>query len=293
MGKAICIVSLCVLFWSAAIVFGLDTDPNIKSKIAPLTPSTPPPKKVSDTGPDIDPVKLAGEKYSAVPAFRTFGSFASSSYAFAQVWVYTDGGQALIDTEVAYAYPTFYRPTWGEVFDHVARQMKCKWSWDPKFRQFKFDRSDAAPPFGVKLADDWTREDRGLYVWHAPKGQGCGMDIYYFGHYTIDPKDAELAKKVRTHFALRSVADWPNAPTEQQMSMVKVAGADALYLKTDTPRPGAVWRQWSFLLDGHAFLIVSAMPKEREAAMSADVDKMLKTFVMTPAATQPAAKPQK
>ncbi|MDB5910665.1 MAG: hypothetical protein JWP34_4779 [Massilia sp.] len=159
-----------------------------------LRPST---QKVSDTGPDIDPVKLAGEKYSAVPAFHTFGSFSSSSYAFAQVWVYTDGGQALVDTEVVYPYPAFYRPTWGEVFDHVARQMKCKWSWDPKFRQFKFDRSDAPPWFSVKLPDDWTREDRGLYVWHAPKGQGFGMDIYYFGHYTIDPKDAELTKKVR------------------------------------------------------------------------------------------------
>jgi hypothetical protein len=243
----------------------------------------------ADLGPDIDPRKVTGKTYSAIPLFRTFRSFVSGSYAIGGVWVYAENDeQALYDTQVAYLYPEFYRPTWGEVFDSLARQMRCAWSWDPKNRQFKFERSKAEPFFGVTLPRGWRREDRGAYIWHAPADQNFGMDIYYYGHYTPSPDDADLLKKVRSYLALRNISNWPNAPTEAQMSTVKVGGADALYLKTDTPRPGGVWRQWSFVADGEAFLIVSAMPKAREAELGPVVDTMIASFKSQSPTTRPA-----
>jgi hypothetical protein len=62
----------------------------------------------------------------------------SGSYALAQVWVYAENDeQALYNTRISYPYPEFYKPTWGEVFDDIARQMRCRWEWNPKNRQFK------------------------------------------------------------------------------------------------------------------------------------------------------------
>ena len=264
--------------------------------IAPLTPGTPPPKVVATTGPDIDPVKQAAKPYDAPPLFATFDGFVSGSYAWAGVWCYADAGDPkataeLCQARVSYPFPKFYKPTWGEVFDDVGRQMKCSWSWDKADRQFKFVPAAGDPFFGVTLADGWRREDRGEYVWHAPKDQQFGLDIYYRGHYTTPGDDSDLAKKVRAHFAVAELADWPNAPAEKDMSVVKVAGREALFIKLDTPRPGGVWRQWSLVADGHAFVIVSAMPKEKEDDLLPAIEKMVDSFKVTAAdkaTTQPA-----
>jgi hypothetical protein len=221
--------------------------------------------------------------------FSTFGGFVSGSYAMGNVWAYADKDDpALYNTKITFALPDFYKPTWGDVFDHVSRQMKCTWSWNPENRQFKFARSDAKPPFAIKQAEGWRTEDRGLYTWYAPKDQNFGLDIYYFGHYSASPEDPELYKKVRSYFALVNLKNWPNGPTEQQMEKVKVADAEALYLKTDTPRPGGVWRQWSFVLDGNAFLIVSAMPKEKEPQLVPAIEQMISTFKLALPATRSA-----
>jgi hypothetical protein len=244
----------------------------------------------ADPGPDIDAAKLAASPYDGIPMFRTFRSFMSSSYATAQVWLYAaDDDQKIYNTKVSYVFPEFYTPTWGEVFDQLARQMQCKWSFDTKNRQFRFERSDAPPSFGVTLADGWRREDRGMYVWHAPADQDFGMDIYSFGHYTPTDDKPTLHDDVRAHFALQTVSDWPDAPKLTNMTTVKVAGVDALYLHIDTPRPGGVWRQWSFVLDGEAFVIVSAMPKENEAKLAPAIDAMVATFSHRNPVTQPAA----
>jgi hypothetical protein len=242
----------------------------------------------ADRGPDIDPLKLAASKFNSVPLFRTFRSFVSASYATANVWIYAaDDEPALYDSPVAYTWPKFYSPTWGEVFDHVARQTNCTWSWNPQNRQFKFERSNAPPPFGVTLPENWRREDRGLYIWHAPKDQNFGLDIFDFGQFTPPPDDADFPKKLREHFAMINLTHWPTPPTIAQMQMVKIGGADALYLKTDTPRPGGIWRQWSLVIDGHAFLIVSAMPKEREAELVPVIEKMVGSFAFHPPTTRP------
>ena len=72
---------------------------------------------------------------------------------------------------------------------------------------------------------------------------------------------------------------------------MKVAGADALYLRCDTPRPGGLWRQWAVVVDGHAFVIVSAMPKDREATVGPAVDKMVASFAVRKPTTVPTTAP--
>ena len=232
----------------------------------------------------VDPRRLVATPYTGLSLFLTFDSFASQCYAVAGVAV-TAGGPdpaAVAATNVGYDYPSFYRPTWGEVFDHVARQMRCRWRVDPARHQFLFEPTDAPPPEAVTPAPGWRTEDRGLYVWHAPADQPFGLDVYDYGHYTADPARPDLYAKVRESFALRDVAEWPNHPTLAQMSTVKVAGVDALYLRTPTPRPGGVWRQWSLVLGGHAVVIVSAMPADREAALGPAVDRMVASLAATP-----------
>lgn len=251
-----------------------------------------------DKGPKINPARFAAKKFNGMPPRANFRSFMSACYALCNVWIYAAGDdQELYGTPLVNPYPDFYDPTWGEVFDHVARQMRCTWSWNPENRQFKFERSEAPPRFGVELADGWRREDRGLYVWHAPKDSQFGLDIYDFGHYTAPPggdndgAGADFAKKVREHVATHLLRNWPQPPTPAQMKLVKVAGADALYLATDTPRPGGLWRQWSVLVDGNAYLIVSAMPKTSEADLMPAVEKMVASFKVEKPATRPATRP--
>jgi hypothetical protein len=245
----------------------------------------------ADMGPDIDPAEFLSQPYNALPMFSSFRSFMSVNYASANVWVHAENDeQEIYDSRVVYSYPEFYKPTWKEVFDVIARQMRCTWEWNPGNRQFKFARSDRGPFFGVDLADGWRREDRG-YVWHAPKDQNFGMDIYYFGHFTSSAQHPDLIPKVRTHYALQSFSSWPESPTEKQMQLVQAGGAEALYIRCDTPRPGAVWRQWSLVRDGHAFLIVSAMPAARERELSRQVDQMVATFRVGASSTQPASAP--
>ena len=114
------------------------------------------------------------------------------------------------------------------------------------------------------------------------------MGGWYYGHYTAAPKEPDLPKKVREELALTMLRQWPKPPTLADMTSQRVAGVEALYIRLDTPRPGGLWRQWSFVLDGHAFVIVSAMPKEREAAIAPQVDQMVGSFKLSLPATRPA-----
>ena len=250
------------------------------------------PRRVTsaDVGPAIDPAKLAASPYNGVPLFRTFGSFTESCYATAGVWVYAAGdAPALTAANVGYDYPPAYTPTWGEVFDHVARQMRCAWSFDPHNRQFKFAPTDAPPPFTVTLPAGWRQQDRGRYVWVAPADAEFGMDVYDYGHVTPDPAKPDLFRQVRDHFAVADVSGWPRPPKLSQMTTVPVAGADALYLRCDTPRPGGLWRQWAFVTpDGHAFVVVSAMPADREPIVGPAVDAMVASFAVRKPTTAPS-----
>ena len=267
--------------WAIVVVLCLAQNAFAQATSPAGAPASTRPTTARDVGPDIDPEELLDSRFRGLMG-STFNSLVSSSFAMADVWIYAaprdaQDAQALDELELEYTYPRFYRPTWREVFDHVARQMRGTWEWDTQKRQFRFQTGEVEPFFGVKLADGWRREDRGLYVWHAPRDQDFGMDFYYFGHFTADP---DLFERVRVHFAEQSVSRWPDAPKASQMKLVKVGERESLYLKIDTPRPGGVWRQWSMVIDGHAFVIVSAMPKDKEAALVPAVEQMVSSFTL-------------
>ncbi|HET8783042.1 MAG TPA: hypothetical protein VFM63_11535, partial [Pyrinomonadaceae bacterium] len=81
--------------------------------------------------------------------------------------------------------------------------------------------------------------------------------------------------------ALRFASSFKPDVTADGMSTVKVDGVEARYFQTPTPRPGAVWRQWSFVKNGNAFVIVSALPESDNKLLSA-VESMVKSFRVTP-----------
>jgi hypothetical protein len=237
------------------------------------------------TAPDIDPNALLDKPRHGALGGRTFRAFMSSSFATADVWIYAkDDAKDIYDASFQYPFPRFYRPSWRETFDIIARQIGCKWCWNPENRQFAFERTDDPPPFGVTIADGWVVEDRGLYLWYAPKGKPCGLDIYWFGHYTNRDDDPELFSRVREYFAIRSLADWPNPPTLQDMSIVKVGNHDALFITRDAPRGDVIWRQWSMVIDGNAYLIVSAIEKADDNLYRPQVEQMLASFRPAPKA---------
>src|SRR5688500_1972227 len=88
---------------------------------------TPRQGKSRNTGPKINPVKFAASKFDSMPPHTIFRSFSASCYALDNVWIYSAGedAEAIRNERVMYLYPKFYNPTWGEVFDHVARQLRC------------------------------------------------------------------------------------------------------------------------------------------------------------------------
>ncbi|MBN1477335.1 hypothetical protein JXA47_11325 [Candidatus Sumerlaeota bacterium] len=229
--------------------------------------------------PDIDPDVLTAQPFNGFTQLSTFHSFMSSSFAFANVWIVAENDDpGLYSAQVVYPYPPFYQPTWGEIFDHIARQMRCEWQWDPDIRQFVFRRSESGPIFQVNLEEGWISEDRGLYSWFAPEGLPCGMDIYDLGHFTQSEENPDLFAEVREHFALRSMSLSPDPPSVEDMEIVSVADFEALYHHCAGERPGSVWRQWSFVAEGHAILIVSALPGQMEATLAPQVDRMVQSF---------------
>jgi hypothetical protein len=58
--------------------------------------------------------------------------------------------------------------------------------------------------------------------------------------------------------------------------------------KSKAPEKGRQWRQWAFVKNGQALLIVSAVGDETEAILIPDVEKMVSSFhIIEPAVPFP------
>ena len=65
--------------------------------------------------------------------------------------------------------------------------------------------------------------------------------------------------------------------TIAEMRKVTVDSVEALYFQTPTPRAGVIWRQWVFVKNGRAIVIVSTLPDDNQQLL-ADVESMVKSF---------------
>lgn len=127
-------------------------------------------------------------------------------------------------------------------------------------------------PFTLRLAPEWTSEDRGDYLFTAPPYAPAGMDVHVVG--TFGPEDEQ---RVRREVALEWAQNLRPEATLDDMTRVTVDGAEALYYET-RPFPNRVWRQWVFFRGGRCYLIVSACEPRFEVRMRKDVDAMVASF---------------
>jgi hypothetical protein len=211
----------------------------------------------------------------------SFERFASFYFTFKMVVIHSDD-EKINDAKVFNTYPEFYKPTHAELFDLIRRQTRSVWRYDDKRALWLFEAKPSPLPYTLDLAKGWTAEDRGLYVKYTPPGAPVGMDIYMLGRFSAEKDQEELFLKVREYYALKSVEALKDV-TVKDMTKVKVDGAEALYLETSkVPRPNNTWRQWAFVRDGYAFVIVSSIDKDNEERLLPDVRAMVNSFKLAP-----------
>jgi hypothetical protein len=183
------------------------------------------------------------------------------------------------ETELHSPFPEFYRPTVKELLTTIALQTKSSWVYDSQTDYWTFAKPAAAKPFSLELADKWTSDDRGFYVSYRPPSYPVGMDIYYYGSYSSeDPSQQRvLWERVRNSWATGFTSRLKRSVSISEMHAASVDGVEALYFEAPTPRPGVMWRQWVFVKNGHAFVIVSTLPTD-DTKLLADVESMVKSF---------------
>jgi hypothetical protein len=226
--------------------------------------------------------KLLARRLQSGVITGNFGSFGSLIFGVTNIAIHTDDGQ-IGDTDLHSPFPTFYKPTIRELFDTIAMQTGASWTYDPKTDYWVFAKPAKAKPFSITVADEWTSKDRGVYVSYKPPTYPVGMDIYYYGSYSADKKadEAELWKQIRNSWAIGFASRAKRDVTIAEMSTVTIDGVEAVHFQSPAPRPGVVWRQWAFVKNGHAFMIVSTLPENDDKLPSA-VESMVKSFRLTP-----------
>lgn len=226
--------------------------------------------------------RLLSQRLPGGAVTGTFGSYGSLLYAVSDVAVHTEDRE-IGETELHSPFPDFYKPTLRELFDTIAVQTGSSWKYDPGRDFWVFAKPAAPKPFAVTPAPKWVSEERGVQTNYRPPTYPVGMDVYYYGVYSSDDskQSAALWEKIRDLWATSFASKLKRDVSVAEMRKVSVDGAEALYFETPTPRPGVIWRQWAFVKDGRAFVIVSALPAQ-DKALVANVESMVKSFHVKP-----------
>jgi hypothetical protein len=207
-----------------------------------------------------------------------FASYSSLLYALNDVVIHSKD-DAINKTALSSPFPDFYKPTWEELFDTIARQTKSAWTYDPKRDFWIF----AAPPkplcFELTLAEGWQPHNEGLYIGYQPSIAPVGMDVYILGHYSSTNKDEEAALfiGVREAIAVRFAKPFQKDVSRKDMTEETIGNLRALHFKATGPT-GIIWQQWVVVDSEMAFAIVSAIKPEHEKQILPDVLKMVASF---------------
>jgi len=237
---------------------------------------------------------LAPEQRVALLARRTTGSMLEGTFdnvascydAAAGVCIHTDD-EDVRWRRLSAVFPEFYRPTWRELLDTVARQTGTRFTYDPKRDFWVFAPPAPSLPYSFDLAKGWIKEDRGEYLFTKPPVAPIGMDIWLKGTYSFDeadPKERAAARdRVRHALAVRFARSFKKDVTEADMKKVTVGGAKALFFTAVPPRhTDTRWRQWAFLAGSHGIVIVSILHDKNETRLLPDVEAMVKSFRLLP-----------
>lgn len=175
----------------------------------------------------------------------------------------------LANVELSGVYPASYRPTLRELLEALGRDTGTS----------PLGLRLAAPaqplPFRLTLAEGWTQEDRGSYLFTCPPYAPAGMDVYLLGSYSFE--DPDQVRQLRNEQALRAAREMRPEATLEDMRPATVDGAEALYYETH-PFPNRAWRQWVFFKNGRLFMIVSAGEPKVEVRLRREVDQMVESF---------------
>lgn len=171
-----------------------------------------------------------------------------------------------------------YMPTVAELFETMARQTQSSVRYEPTFLSKWIAVPQVMPlPYSLQLENGWEAKDRGLYVAYVPTIQPVGMDIYMLGRYSgLSPKKTI---EVRNFNALTFAKMIDKTVTRGDMEEVKLSDCDALFFKAKSViKNDCQWRQWSFVKDGQAFVIVSALDNKNADLLLPQVERMIASF---------------
>ena len=211
----------------------------------------------------------------------TFSAFGSFLYAGLDIAIHTDDKE-IAETELNSPFPQFYKPTIKELLTTIALQTNSSWVYDSKTDYWTFAKPAAPKPYSLQLADKWTSNDKGIYVSYKPASYPVGMDVHYYGSYSAEDPAQQSAtwERIRNSWATGFASRLKRDVSISEMRPASVDGVEALYFEAPTPRPGVMWRQWSFVKNGHAFVIVSTLPTD-DTKLLADVESMIRSFRLT------------
>ena len=235
--------------------------------------------------------RLTPEELRVFLAERTtgemFGSFtahASLLYAARSVAIW-DREAGVGQRQVQSPYLEGYNPTWQEHLDVLARQVSCTWRYNHDTGYFVFEKGELPRPYRLKKAKGWKGHNNGDNYVYVPPVAPVGMDVYTLGHYSgNDSAHLEaLEPMIRKHLSMIFAPGFNPDVTEADFRTEKVAGVDALFFTAPVPRdPKLTWRQWAFVKDGWAFVVVSVIAAENGAKLLPDVKRMLASFEVAP-----------
>lgn len=220
--------------------------------------------------------ELAERTSAKLLGISTFDSFCSSAWALSDVAIYSDL-EDIGKVKLMNPFLEAYKPTWREVFDTVARQTQTSWAYSEKEAGWVFRKPALELPFTIELAKDWTREDRGLYLFCKPPKAPVGMDVYLFGSYSFEKDADKEILKMRDAWALQLLQQIKPGMKIEDMKKVSIDGAEALHVETPAPKPKVVWRQWVFAKEGRVYAIVSALDESQDELVK-DVQAMVASF---------------
>lgn len=219
---------------------------------------------------------------TTTPMPGTFDAISSYLYAFRKVAIHTESDQ-VNQARITPTFPSFYQPTWKELFDLIAWQTRSAWQYDTTRGFWVFRDAKRKMPFRIRMATGWEREERSLEIVYRPAIAPVGMDVYWLGSYSSDNQDPSATfDRVREELAMSFVRGFVKDASADKMTLSKAGKLEALYYETSATDSGAVWRQWVVLDGGEAFAIVSAIKPENEKQLLPDVLAMVGSFEIVP-----------
>ena len=221
-------------------------------------------------------------KRTSASMIGSFKGFASLLYAAQNVVIHTESPE-IRSAQLQSLMPEFYKPTWRELFDAIARKTQSEWRYHSKNNYWEFYKPQKPKThYTLEIAQGWKPDNRGDYICYQPTIAPVGMDIYIMGTYSSDnPEGAnELSKKVKDSFAIMFAKHFKDDVTPADMKDVTVNNYRALHFEIKSEK-GIIWRQWVIVEAGKAFVIVSAIKPEHDAQLYPDVQKMIGSFTIS------------